>query len=92
MTFIKKFREFDFFGVVLFAILIAIQKLRPDILQNHIRTEAMKIASLKTMSILDAEGISHCALCPRRFGVVKVGKFYLCAAHKNEMVTEKGAA
>lgn len=61
------------------------------LLVRYITEQASEMALGVTMAILDRERIVHCARCPQRFSLRKVGSSYLCLHHSQEERAKKAA-
>jgi len=81
MTLIERIREWDLTGRVCSRMLIFVAQHRPQILMKYINGRAETIALQRTMTILDKEGMAHCAHCPTRFGLRKLNQKWLCSSH-----------
>jgi hypothetical protein len=64
--------------------LMFVARRRPELVAGYIIEKANDLAISLTMTILDREGIAHCARCPQRFALRRQGGVYLCLAHSTE--------
>jgi hypothetical protein len=64
--------------------LLLVQRRAPAVLRDFIVDQASSLAVGLTMQILDREGIAHCAFCPSRFRLTKIGGRYACLTHSKE--------
>lgn len=65
--------------------IIFIGQRSPKELHDFIMERANDLSVAVVMTTLDREGIAHCALCPQRFGIKKVGRHYACLNHSEEV-------
>jgi hypothetical protein len=60
------------------------QRRAPAVFAEFLTDQAAGLAVGLTMQILDREGLAHCALCPSRFRLKKIGGRYACLTHSKE--------
>jgi hypothetical protein len=59
--------------------------LRPEIFHAFIQEHAGELALRGTLGFLEREGLVHCAKCPSRGQMRRVGNVYACPKHVDEV-------